>query len=260
MQFGQMYLFLCKLFVVFRVFKHFSLQHKNTYLYAFIISLEYIGRQIESSDWVTLLFVGCIVFYAVSRWLYPKRFQEFILLPITNKYFLVQGRNNVILHPFNILLFIPQIISVSLLIFLVMRIEFPEIVSTNRWLYLHICTGYTGFILIKYYVEKIIGTVFSIEPVLNQYLYQKLTYRNLLALLVFTANLVFFYIFEPSLLILGIFAGILIIINAITLFYSYKMNGNFILRNFFYFILYLCALEISPYLVLFKVFLIKGAV
>ncbi len=233
---------------------------KNNYLYAFKTNLEYIERQIESLDWITLLFVGCIVFYAVSKLLYPKRFQEFILLPLTNKYFLVQGRNNKISHLFNILWFIPQVISISMLIYLVLKTESPELVSSNRWLFVHICTAYTGFVLFKYYIEKIVGVVFAIEPVLNQYLYQKLTYRNLLSVLVFIANLAFFYIYEPSLQVLGIFIGILIIINAISLFYNYKTNGNFILRNFFYFILYLCALEISPYLILFKVIIINGGV
>ena len=45
-----------------------------------------------------------------------------------------------------------------------------------------------------------------------------------------------------------------IVINAIALFYSYKTNGKLIITNFFYFILYLCALEISPYIILYKVF------
>ena len=199
--------------------------------------------------------MGCIVLYSVSKYLYPQRFQEFILLPITNKYFLVQGKNNEIQHPFNIILFVSQIISVSLLIYLLIKIASPGTVSSNPWIYIQICTGYAAFVLIKYYLEKIVSVVFSLEPLFNQYLYEKITYRNLLAILVFLGNLVFCFIYEPTLPVLLVFLGIIVIINAVSTFYSYKTNGKLILRNFFYFILYLCALEISPYFILYKLFI-----
>jgi hypothetical protein len=220
--------------------------------------LDYINRDIISQDWITFLLVGCVILYAISKYFYPQRFQEFILLPITNKYFLVQGKNNEIRHPFNILLFVAQIISVSLFIYLVIKTADPAIVEANKWIYVQICTGYAGFILVKYYLEKIVSTVFRLEPLVNQYLYEKITYRNLLAIAIFLINLAFFYIFEPSLALLIIFFGILILINAVSMFYSYKTNGKMIFRNFFYFILYLCALEISPYFILYKVFIDGG--
>jgi hypothetical protein len=199
--------------------------------------------------------LGCVVLYSLSKYLYPDRFQEFILLPITNKYFLVQGKSNEIQHPFNIILFISQVISVSLLIYLIIKAARPETVSSNPWIYIQICTGYAAFILVKYYFEKIISVVFSLEPLLNQYLYEKITYRNFLAIFIFLGNLVFFFIYEPTLTVLFVFLGIIVVINVVSIFYSYKMNGKLILRNFFYFILYLCALEISPYFILYKLFI-----
>lgn len=220
--------------------------------------MEYITRDIISQDWITFLLVGCVVLYTITKYFYPQRFQEFILLPITNKYFLVQGKNNEIQHPFNIILFIAQIISVSLFIYLLISTTNPDIISGNRWIFVQICTAYAGFVLVKYYLEKIISTVFSLESYINQYLYEKITYRNLLAMAIFLGNLVFFYIFQPSLLVLLVFFGILILLNAVSMFYSYKTNGKLIFRNFFYFILYLCALEISPYFILYKVFIDGG--
>ncbi|MDC3229281.1 DUF4271 domain-containing protein [Flavobacteriaceae bacterium] len=37
------------------------------------------------------------------------------------------------------------------------------------------------------------------------------------------------------------------------LFINYKNYRSLIFSNFFYFLLYICALEISPYLILYKV-------
>ena len=234
---------------------HFFPQPKMPYLYCLILQVEYISRNIESTDWVTLLLLGCLIIFALVKHFYSRRFDEFAMLPITNKYFLVQGRNTEIQHPFNILLFVAQVISISLLIYLLLKTGETEAVADSKWLYVQICTIYTGFILAKYYIEKIIGVVFSIETVINNYLYQKLTYRNLIAILVFIANLVFFYVARPSQTSLLLFIAAIIVINGFSLFYSYKIHGNIILRNFFYFILYLCALEISPYLILYKVFI-----
>ena len=216
--------------------------------------MQYLERHAESLDWATLLLLGCLVLFTAAKYFYPKRFQEFIMLPITNKYFLVQGRNDEIHHPFNLFLFVAQVISVSLFIYLCFRIYSPETIVNNPWLFVQISTAYAVFVLVKFVIEKIIGSIFSIDSLINSYLYQKLSYRNLLSIIFFMGNLIFFFLVEPTQSILFIFALAVLTLNSIALFYSYKTNGNVILGNFFYFILYLCALEISPYIILYKAF------
>ena len=234
------------------------MQWKNCYLYTKTNGLEYIGREIISNDWITILLVLCVLLYSLSRYFYPQRFLEFILLPITNKYYLVQGKNNEVQHPFNIFLFIAQVLSFSLFFYLLFRTMNTEATLSNNWLFIQICTAYAAFVLCKYYLEKIVSVVFALEPLFNQYLYEKLTYRNLLAIAVFIGNIFFYYTFEPTPYSLLIFFGIIVLLNGISLFYSYKTNGKLIFKNFFYFILYLCALEISPYFILYKVFMSEG--
>ena len=214
--------------------------------------MEQVVRYTDSLDWVTLCLMGCILLFTLAKYLYPKRFQEFVLLFFTNKYFLVHGKNEDIKHPFNILLFVTQVISVSLFLYLFVSLASPKLAQQNSWLYVQICTGYIVFILVKFSIEKIIGEIFSIGGLVNNYLYQKLSYRNLLGILFFIGNLIFYYVVDPNLNILIGVLIFMIVLNAIALFYSYKTSGNLILSNFFYFILYLCALEISPYIILYK--------
>ena len=59
----------------------------------------------------------------------------------------------------------------------------------------------------------------------------------------------------PNKAIVLTFIILLTVINTIGLLTSYKSNLNLIKRDFFYFILYLCALEIGPYIILYKVFI-----
>src|SRR5690606_5950817 len=127
-------------------------------------------------------------------------------------------------------------------------------VESNEWLFLQICTAYSVFVLMKFSLEKIIANIFSLDEVINNYLYQKLSYRNFLGILFFVGNLFFLFILPPTVTSILVFSGLLLILNAISLLYSYKKNANLILGNFFYFILYLCALEISPYIILYKLF------
>ena len=216
--------------------------------------MDFNERLIESSDWATYLLVACFVIFALSKYFYPKRFHEFSLLPINNQYFFAHGKNDELNHPFNMMLFVGQIISVSIFIFLLFEVFNPTETQNNKWLFIQICTGYSVFVLIKFSLEKIIGSIFSLDSIINEYLYQKLSYRNFLGILFFIGNLFFLYAFPPSAVTLVVFVSVIVLLNAIALLYSYKKKGKLIMDNFFYFILYLCTLEIAPYVILYKSF------
>ena len=214
--------------------------------------MQHIERSIESNDWVTILLTGCFILFAVVKYAYPKRFNAFVMLPLNDKYFFVQGKNDTLAHPFNGLLFASQVISFSLFIFLLLNLKSPATYKTMPWLFLKVCIACSFFILSKIKNEKIIGFIFNIDSLVNRYLYEKLSYRNLLGIVVFIVNLMFVYTIEPSRTTVLVFLVVLLILNLFILFNSYKSFGKAILSNFFYFILYLCALEIAPYLILYK--------
>ncbi len=213
--------------------------------------MRYTNRIIESLDWVTLIMVGCIVVIAILKVIYPKRFEDFIRLPVSNNYFLAKGKSEELRHPFSILLFIIQLISISLFI----NLFFLEKGKATVLLFFKILSAVFIFIIVKTSIEKMIGAVFSIKKVIDQYIYEKLTYRNFISLLLIIANLIFYFSVKPDLNTLLIFTGILFLINILILFYSYKNYRSLIFSNFFYFLLYICALEISPYLILYKAFI-----
>ena len=213
--------------------------------------MRYTNRIIESVDWVTLIMVGCIVVIAILKVIYPKRFEDFIRLPVSNSYFLAKGKSEELRHPFSILLFLIQLISISLFAYLF----FLEKGKATVLLFFQILSAVFIFIIVKTSIEKMIGTIFSIKNVIDQYIYEKLTYRNFISLLLIIANLIFYFSVKPDLNTLLIFTGILFLINILFLFYSYKNYRSLIFSNFFYFLLYLCALEISPYLILYKAFI-----
>ena len=217
--------------------------------------MQYLDRIYTSQDWITLLLLCCIVITTIVKIAYPLRFQEFLKLPLSNKYFFVFGKNDAIYHLFNVLLFIPQAICVSLLFYKVIAWQNPTMLLETSFLFIKILGVFTGFVVAKIILEKTIGIIFNIENIIHQYVYQKLSYRNLMSILFIIMLFVVAYIAPINKAILLTFCFITVAINAIALFYSYKTNGKLIIANFFYFILYLCTLEISPYIILYKVFI-----
>ena len=195
--------------------------------------------------------VGCILIIAILKVIYPKRFNDFIRLPVSNNYFLAKGKSEELRHPFSILLFIIQLISISLFI----NLFFLEKGKANVLLFLQILFVVFVFIIVKTSIEKMIGAIFSIEKLIDHYIYEKLSYRNFLSLLLIITNLIFYFSIKPDLNTLLILTGILFLVNMLILSYSYKNYRSLIFSNLFYFLLYICALEISPYLILYKAFI-----
>jgi len=203
-------------------------------------------------DWITLVVILCLILLTAAKLINSNRFNELLLLPISNKYFLVHGKNRTIFSTFNVLLLLVQILSVSIFLYFLITVFFNEFKTQGVLLYLQIVLYYTLFLGVKFYIEKIIANLFSFDEYLEIYLYHKLSYRNLMGIFLLGINILFLYTLPQSPLLLLILILILLLVNLLSLFYTYRTNEKFIIDRFFYFILYLCALEISPYLILYK--------
>ena len=210
--------------------------------------MQLVERSIESQDWITLVLVGCFVILGFVSVGYKKRFEDFIRIPISNNFFIAKDKTDEIKHPFNILLFCVQIVSISLFAFLFFSLEG----ELNSNLFFQIIIGVFSFVLIKLFIEKMIGTIFSIERILYPYLFKKMTFTNYLSFFIFLMNLIFYFTFKPSLNTLFIFTTIFLLFYSIIIYLSLKNYRTLLLSNLFYFILYLCTLEISPYIILYK--------
>ena len=211
--------------------------------------MQSIHRTIESLDWITFILVGCMILVTVLRVVYPKRFDDFIKLPISNNYFLTKGKFEELKHPFSVLFFFIQVLTLSLFIFLF----FLEKGEFSAMIFIKITLASFTFILIKTCIEKLIGSIFEIETIINKYIFTKLSYRNFISLFLIVLNFIFYFSIEPTMLLLFISSGSIVVLNLFILFINYKNYRSLIFSNFFYFLLYICALEISPYLILYKV-------
>ena len=203
-------------------------------------------RILETKDWATYLFVFSFVLIAITKTAFETRFSEFIRILVSDKYIKVYKDTSHLMSGFTILLFIVQIISFSFFIQLVLN--YLGYVSKTDWvIFLRIFTFFGIFVLSKFLIEKIIAAVFNIEEFAEQFNLQKVSYRTFIGLILLPINIYLFYNNTPSNILIYCSIVVILIINLFSYLISLKIYQNLLIGKLFYFILYLCALEIAPY-------------
>ncbi len=214
-------------------------------------------RDTISNEIFTLLIVVGILIIAIAKLVFPKRFNDFVFVIGNSKYLKIYAREQKFFDRFDALLFINLIISVTIFISIFYQyLNNATEVSIN--LLFKLIIGIGVFILIKVLFERLIGSLFEIDKLIDDYLFQKISYKNYLGILLLPINALFLYSFQPSINLFYSVVVLLLIVNLIGLITSFKTHQSSIKNNYFYFILYLCALEIAPYFILYKVFFIKS--
>ncbi|WP_420378285.1 DUF4271 domain-containing protein [Gilvibacter sp.] len=209
-------------------------------------------REIASDSWIISLVVLAMLILAIAAYNYQESFRSFLQLPLSNRYFIISGKSQHTTSPFPTLLFLVGLIGAALYgSFL--SVELNAGSSPGLSLFLQMTAAIFGFFSIKFLLTRLIGVVFKLEDLVGTYVFEKLSFLNLIGLGLLGFCVIYRYGPLQSEWILYL-AGLLAIGAYIMgLIYSYKNNENLIFRNFFYFILYLCALEISPFILLYKV-------
>ncbi len=203
-------------------------------------------RILDSNDWATLLFLFAFLLIVVTKTAFENRFIDFMRLIVSDKYIKIYKDSSNLMSWFTVLLFIVQVISFSFFIQLAAS-YFGLVSKTDTNTFARIATFLGVFILSKFLIEKIIATSFNIEEFLEQFNLQKVSYRTYIGILLLPITVFLFY--NNNVETTGIYVIIItvLLINVLIYLKLLKIYQNLILGKLFYFILYLCALEIAPY-------------
>lgn len=213
---------------------------------AVMMDIVFEPRTIGARDWATIVFVLLIATVVVVKSVFETRFQEFMRLAFSEKYIKVYRDSSYLMSGFTIFLFVVQLASLAFFVQLMLH-HFFHTSKIDGILYIQILTFLSVFVLSKFLIEKIIGTAFSIEEFTDQYNLQKVSYRTYVGLLLLPVNLILFYNSDPSNFLIYFLIVVILLANVLTYALSLKNYQNLLLSKLFYFILYLCALEIAPY-------------
>ena len=220
--------------------------------------MEPIAKTVISHDWIILLYTGMLLAITLTKVLDTQRLNDFLKLLFNNKYVLLYGKEEHLINPFNTVFLSIHLIAVAT--FLWLLIDYNDITHIYQ-----IEASFINLLLLVILfssctiaLQKIVANIFNIDAAVDQYLFKKISYGNWSGLLLACVNLFIIYSFPLTKSFLFLIIIITIIIHAIGWFSIFKMHQNILSPYLFYFILYLCALEIAPYLLAFK--LIAGGI
>jgi len=213
---------------------------------------ELIPRVVENKDWITIVFIVALVVVAIAKAGFENRFNDFVNLLVNNKYLKIYKDPSNLMSWFTILLFFVQLISFSFFVQLVL--SYLGYTTKTNWItFIQIITFLSFFVLSKYLIEKIIATSFNMESFIEQFNLFKVSYRTYVGLMLLPVNIVLYYTDYVNKYIIMSVLIVLLTINALTYLVSLRNYQKLLFNKLFYFILYICALEIAPYYFMYYV-------
>jgi len=208
-------------------------------------------RDLYTVDILTLTFIGCLIIVALSKSLFTKRFNEFILLLFNSRHTNQYIKEQRFFDLFEGLLFLNFIINLGLLLHIYLSNQASNAIPQMDVFKYALLIGL--FLILKVLFERLLSSVLDIEPIIDKYIFEKTSFQNFIGLLLLPLNALLIYSIPPSHIILITLLAILLSIQLFGLFLFIKNNLNVFRKSLFYFILYLCTLEIAPYVVLYKI-------
>jgi len=206
-----------------------------------------ILREVANTDWITIVILISIVFIIVAKSMFYSRFLNFMVLPFNNKYLFIYNKKDILLNWFHIFISAFQLMNLTLFIFYTDNILLSAEIVSNVINYLIIFGLLVVFFVLKIIIQLGNSFIFESQKTITEIIFKKISFMNFSGLILFLANILLTFIFPGSKFI--VLAGILLVfvVNLIGWITILRIHQKYISTYFFYFILYLCALEISPY-------------
>ncbi len=156
------------------------------------------------------------------------------------------NKKNRIFNWFNILLSAFQILNLSLFLFFIREIFFNPTEESALQTFGSILLTLTLLWVVKLYFQLGNGFLFNSEKSISEIVYKKLTYFNYSGMVMLLTNIMLNFVYPGSRPVIATSVLLILLINIVGWYTTLKNHQKFIANNFVYFILYICALEVAP--------------
>lgn len=219
--------------------------------------IEATERVIYSKDWITLVFMIIFALFALARSSYSQRFVKLSSLLFSRNYLVIYAKHSpLLLNSFHLFFAVIQLFIFSLLIFIGVKTNNSIAGEFEFSFFLNILTGVFIFIVLRYFLGKLLASLFETEKEHELFTYLKMSYLSNFTLLFSPLLLLAFYVNYNSVKFTVFISVIAVVFLLIYYALIVRNNQKLILGNLFYFILYLCALEVAPIILFYKLFIV----
>ena len=210
-------------------------------------------REVQFNDLYTTIIVACLAIIVGAKYLKPQRFIDILRLLGNSNYLRIYFKDHKFLDPFDIILFLNFCLN-GMLISLLTYIQLVKKTDIDIVLFLKLSVVFGAVVLVKILIELGIGYLFDIQKIFHSYVFQQVSFFNFLGIILLPLNSLLIFGVPNNRFLLTFILSISGLILLIGMLKSIKFYQKLLINNLFYFILYLCTLEIGPYILLCNLF------
>ena len=216
---------------------------------------EGLERISSTSDWVTIFFLVVLVLIAVLNFNFTERFSKLFSLVYSDKYYTDFIKTRPLnFNIFHLIFFFVILFNISMLIFFVFKAYDPSFYENELNFFLKINLAVLAYVGIRYLTGRLVAGMFNLSEEQSYFTFLKMSNLCLISVLIYPLLILSNYsagLFHKFLITFTIASAL-----AITLFRYFIVikNEKLGFNNLFYLFLYLCALELSPLIVVYKLF------
>ncbi len=201
-----------------------------------------------STNWVTLIFMVLLLCVFLLKGFHRTKLKEYFFA-FFNKGFIVSEieERASLLSRFSFVLFFFTTVTFGMLLFFLINYSRQQFFLDPSFFWKTVSVFFC-YLIVKRVLEKLFTVLFSIQTQTVSFLTAKNIYTHTISLWVFPILILFYYTALPKKIFLVFFTFLIIMKLGLLV----VNNKNLILSKLFYIILYICAFEIAPLFVLFK--------
>jgi len=216
---------------------------------------EGLDRVSATGDWVTVFLVAELLLLSILQYNFKERFYKLFSLVYSEKYYTDYIKTRpLIFNWFNVFFFIIININISLLIFFAFQAFDSGPTTFDLQFFLKIVILCIAYFSIRYVLGSFLGNLFNLSERHSYFTFLKISNLSLIVVLMLPLLILCCYSvgsLHKFWITLTLVASVaLALFRYFVLIKNEKLDFN----NLFYLFLYLCALELAPFIVIYKLF------
>jgi hypothetical protein len=207
-------------------------------------------RDVISNDGYVISSLLSLLIILIVKKINRRRFSDLIRLFANSNYLRIYLKEHRFLDLFDFILFLNFIINCTTHAYILYS-SFINLIEINTNKFATISIAFTIFLVLKLILKLLTGYLFDLYKTISILIFQQVSTINFIGIMLLPINLllVFGLNFDIRWIIIStVLIATTILIGMLK---TIQTNLNFVLSNFLYFILYICTLEIGPYIIIY---------
>jgi hypothetical protein len=207
-------------------------------------------RDVISNDGYVISSLVSLLIILIVKSINRRRFSDLMRLFTNSNYLRIYLKEHRFLDIFDFILFLNFIINCTAYTYILYG-SFINLIEIKTNKFVTISIAFTIFLALKLILKLLTGYLFDLHKTISILIFQQVSTINFIGIMLLPINLLL--VFGLNFDIRWIIISIVLIAATILIgvLKTIQTNLNFVLSNFLYFILYICTLEIGPYVIIY---------